>query len=172
MYVEARERQLVRRAIDAMKALAVDELMSEEIDGMYPPNIDFIVASLKAMTNDMHQGTPAVTDHFNESEVRRLNEILTGIQAVYPESGTPRTILSDNVELSESEVAGLLEEESELKRKSSDIAVRLEEINQRIYISGESKYRNRSRPVPMSPGLRSSGVQIGDGNQQNNIFER
>lgn len=166
MYVEVRDRTLIRRAIRAMSELAPDELADQEIGAMYPPNVDFIVASLKAMTNEMHQGTPAVTDHFNESEVARLNVILTEIQAVYPESGTPRTILSDHVELTESEVIGLLEEESELKRKSSDIAVRLEEINQRIYLSGESKYKKRL--AGERPGL--TGVQFGDGNQQTNIF--
>ena len=164
MYVEASDRQLIRRAIGPMSEMALDELSDSEIDGMYPENVTFIVAALRSMTNEMHVELPIVTENFNEYEVRRLKEILTGIEAILPATGIPAEIVSDNVELSEPEVKRLLTEQAELEERRFAVVQRIEEINRRLITSGESKYRKRTG----REGLH--GVQIGDGNQQTNVF--
>lgn len=144
MYVESRDRTLIRRALRVMSGMATDELMDEDVESMYAPNIQFIASALEGVTNKSHRDV--VSDDFNEMELAQLENLRNQFLAVLTVSGTPRSIISDNVELSDREVEKLLTEGGELERKRYAISLRLEAIHTRIVDSGESKLR-RSRSV-------------------------
>jgi hypothetical protein len=151
-HIVTSDRSLIRRALHAMTYSALDELASEELEGMYPPNLAFIAAALQSMKNEMHQGTDLVTDNFNDTEIAELSRLLSEFLAVLTETGTPRAITSDSVELSRPELSRLFAERDELSRRGLAIASRLYEIDMRIQRSGESKFR-RDRTLEACSGM-------------------
>jgi hypothetical protein len=74
-YFESGDRELIGRALDAMKSLALDELYSEEAEYMYSYNTAFIAAALEGLTNENIRDMPAVTSAFSEEEVAELDRI-------------------------------------------------------------------------------------------------
>ena len=74
-YFESEDRQLIGRAVDAMKKLALDELYSEEVEYMYSYNRAFIAAALQGLTHENTRDMPAVTDFFSEDEVTELDRV-------------------------------------------------------------------------------------------------
>ncbi len=74
-YFESGDRELIGRALDAMKKLALDELYAEEVEYMYSYNTAFIAAALQGLTSENTRDMPAVTDVFSEDEVAELDRI-------------------------------------------------------------------------------------------------
>jgi hypothetical protein len=138
-YIEAFDRGRVRRALQVAHEIATDELMSEELEDMYPPNLQFIASALEAVTNESHRDLPVVANRFNEMDLAVLEDVWNKVLAVLTVSGTPRSIISDEIILSQPELTRLEDERAELQRKHSYTLERIDAINRRIEGSGTAK---------------------------------
>lgn len=141
MYLEYNDRYCVRKALGVAAELASDELAAEEFESMFPPNLMLILSALQIVTDTNMRTTVEVTNSFSELELIALHDIRKKLLAVLTVSGAPRSVVSDNVELSDIEISRLEAENDELYRKLCYINARRSEIGERIFRSGESKLK-------------------------------